>query len=208
MGTSIVYQAYSRFPSINTSFYTAQNCLAGQIVLNKTLFSDQTQRNYRLISLRATTGVTSDVKVKGFTIFNQPIEETVTLNNDTDVFTTNMYKYFQVIPEENLELLNIGFDKGMTDIITYDGSPTSHRIIKTGDDNVTYSIYGLLTLDKLTKAELDIEKFYLDTNLKDQTDTTTTVVYTTTTATRLFMEVSELDPTVSLEWTFNTQSLI
>jgi hypothetical protein len=208
MGTSIVYQGYSRFPSINTDTYTALNAKANRIVLNKTLFSDQTRRNYRLITFVSSSGTTTKLKVKGFTIFNQPIEETVTLNGVDRVFTTNLYKYFHVIPEEDVDLLNIGFDKGMTDIITYDGSPTSHRIIVTGNDNVTYTIYGLLTLDTLTKAELDIQKFALDSNLKDQTATTTTVVYTPTVATRLFMEVSQLDPTVSLEWTFNTQSLI
>lgn len=208
MGTSIVYQANSRFPSINTSLYTALNAKANQIVLNKTLLSDQTQSNYRLISFESSAGTTTNLKVKGTTLFNQPTEEEVTLDGTTRVFTTNMYKYYQVIPEEDVDLLNIGFDKGMTDLITYDGSPTSHRIIKTGDQSVQYTIYGLLTLDTMTKAELDIQKFALDANLKDQTGTTTTVVYTPTTATRLFMEVSTLGLTTSLDWTFNTQSLL
>jgi hypothetical protein len=209
MGTSIVYQARSLFPTYSTtSILNAKPVIKDGLVLNSWLYSDITQNNYRYLKFTAGSGENFDLLINGYTIFNQPINEILTLNGNVTVTSANMYKSFQVRPVDDSQTLSIGAGDGMTEIIAYDGAPTSHRVIVNGSGEVKYSIYGLLTLNTLTKAQLDAQKFIVNDNLKDETTTTPSYVLVNQPASKLFMEVIDLEAGVSLDWQFNTQSLL
>lgn len=209
MGTSIAYQSRCVFPALSTDSILKQKPVkAGVPVLNSWFYSDNTQNNYRLIEFVAGSGVFTNLKIVGQTIFNTMISEVLALDGNIPVRTVNAYKYFQVIPEEDVETLSIGRSKGMTEIIAYDGAPTTHRVIVTGSGTIQYTVYGLLTLESLTKAQLDAQKFAVSSDLTNENATTPTFVLVTEPASKLFLEISELDPDISLEWQFNTQSLL
>jgi len=206
-GASINYRGVAKFPPSNqTGLLNQQPVIGNQSIKGGYNFSDQTKNNYRHLIFQTVDGVTTKILLKGYTIYKQYIEETITLNGIDPVISTNIYNSWDAIPEADISSLNIGVGDGMTDLFFYDGSPSSHRIILDGS-GPTFTILGLLNYEPMSKAQLDKEAFPLDTNLNEQTTTTTNAVMVQTVAQRFFMKVLGTTNDSSLTWYFNTQSL-
>ena len=206
---SIVYQAEVSFPTNDDTFnLNAKPAVKGQRILNKTFIADPTGSNYRYISFLNSSGDDVLVEIEGTTIFNQFIKETLNLQDATPTLSVNLYKNFTVTPLDNITSLSIGYGLGMSEIIAYDGTPTSHRVIVNGGGGVNYTVYGLLTNKTLTKTELDAQKFAISSDLSGETASTPTIVFVNAPATKVFLEVSTLGEATSVDWKFNTQSLL
>lgn len=209
MGMTLQYLASVKFPKINTIFnLNAQPVAANQPINGGQMYSDETGMNYRKIAFVSTAGVTTELALEGITNFKQTKKETITLNGDTPVLTESGYTSFTVIPAADIDTLSIGNDKGTTDFIGNDGTPSTHRIVKRGSGALEYTIYGLNTFASMSETELALQRYTLDAGLNNQTGSTTSAVYVPKGGCRYYMDVTSLADDGELEWWVSTQSII
>lgn len=205
---TLQYTGSVRFPEIDTVFnLNAKPVAANVIVKGGQMYSDQTGTNYRKIAFVSDPGVTTTLLVEGITNFKKTVKETVTLNGDTPVLTANNYTSFTVIPSEDIASLSIGNDKGTTDFIGFDGTPTTHRVVVRGV-NISYTVYGLNTFEPMSDAELALQRYTLDPALTTQNASTTTAVYVSKGGCRFYVDISDQGAATELEWWVSSQSII
>jgi len=208
MGMTLQYTGSVKFPKINTTFnLNAQPVAANVMIKGGQMYADETGTNYRKIAFFSTVGVTTTLLVEGITNFKQTVKETVTLNGTTPVLTVNNLNSFNVIPSEDIEELSIGNDKGTTDFIGFDGTPTTHMVVVNGG-SITYTVYGLNTFSTLNTTELGLQSYPLDSGLLNLTASTPTAVYVNKGGCRFYINVSALGADTGLEWWISTQSII
>jgi len=208
MGMTLQYTGSVKFPKINTTLnLNAQPVAANVLVKGGQMYADETGTNYRKIAFVSTAGVTTTLLVEGITNFKQTVKETVTLNADTPVLTVNNYNSFSVIPSEDIASLSIGNDKGTTDFIGFDGTPTTHMIVVKGS-SITYTVYGLNTFYPMNTTDLALQRYTLDAGLTNQNASTTTAIYVNKGGCRFYIDVSALGADTELEWWISTQSII
>jgi hypothetical protein len=209
MGMTLQYQGSVKFPAINTTLnLNAQPVKALVNVNNKVMYSDETGTNYRKIAFVSTAGVTTPLIVTGITNFKQTVEETVVLDGTTPVFTENNLNSFIVVPQGDIDSLSIGNGVGTTDFIGFDGTPTTHMIVKRGTGTVNYTVYGLNTFSSMSTTELALQRYTLDAGLTGQTGSTTTAIYVPKGGCRFYIDVATLTGDASLEWWITSQSII
>lgn len=206
-GMSISYQGKVIFPRNSlTEFLNVKNVKANVPVFTSYQPSDATKKNYRYITFQATSS-TDTLKLMGITLYNQYVEETITLDGVNPVESANMYKQFQVVPNADVEGLTIGNTTGMSDLVFYDGTPTTHRVIVSGGDSVTYTVYGLLNPAPMSKAQLDVERFQLDAGLTGGT-TTTGAVKVYDSPQRMYLDVTATGASTDITWYWTTESTL
>jgi hypothetical protein len=209
MGMTLQYQGSVNFPAINTTLnLNAQPVQALVNVNNKVMYSDETGANFRKIAFVSTAGVTTPLIVTGITNFKQTVEETVVLDGDTPVLTVNNFNSFTVVPQADIGSLSIGNGIGTTDFIGFDGTPTTHMIVKRGTGSVNYTVYGLNTFSPMNTTELALQRYTLDPGLTGQTGSTTTAIYVPKGGCRFYIDVTTLTDSASIEWWISSQSII
>lgn len=206
-GMSISYQGKVIFPGNSLSqFLNTTDVKANVPVFSGYIPSDYTRKNYRIITFQAGDDPnTSKLTLSGITIYNQVVEEVITLNGTNPVNSANMYRQFQVIPQADIPGLTIGNAEGMSDLIFYDGTPTNHRVIVSGDSSISYTVYGLLNPAPMTLTELNIERYQLDADLSGSATTNGSVEYAGA-AQRIYIDVPTISPGMDLTWYWTTYS--
>lgn len=212
--TNLGQSVLAFIPANNETFFWDENRVtAGQRILSENLFSDSTQQNFRKITFSGEVGDSQTIIVTGLTFKNyvegnlELTSESVQLNDDNLVETTNYFKPFTAVPQADVDSLKMGFGDGYTFICSHDGSPTTHRIvINELAPNNHFTVYALL-YDKIVNYDLFLNlSFPLQPGLDNQTTTTPTFVYAEQPVRRLYLKFTETSN--SMYWSYMTGMII